>query len=465
MSIFEELRALDDRDEPRTLRFASSELLLWPFVRWVALSAALDQRFGLQAPFATGQRRTARQQAELVVRTMLRGPLSVRRSFDVVIVSSSAGLVLQREGRWFDRINDYFAMELPEHTLVLDTAEQSGYKAPRFPPHVRYLDTFDVRAGLSARLRRPDGSDLAAIERLLGFIRGRFPVALPSTILEQIRAQLVHWAVRLPLLHGWYARFFERARPRVILIEDASHGAFAHVCTWARAAGITTAEPQHGVISRSHLAYNYGAAACADDAFSSCLPRHLLLYGEFWRDQVRSPSEIVIAGCPHFSETARPTARSSAGTVLTISQGIRTEVMVRLMAEVARRFPERRCVFRLHPGEVPFRERYASLAEFSNVEISDRGDIYQLLQDAGVVIGHSSMALVEAAGMGLPVLVVDDETSRAHVAPGVGTWFRTVDELLPLVEMPPSIATDPEQFFAAGWRERYRSFIARVAPL
>jgi hypothetical protein len=48
------------------------------------------------------------------------------------------------------------------------------------------------------------------------------------------------------------------------------------------------------------------------------------------------------------------------------------------------------------------------------------------------------------------------------VPEGVGTWFRTIDELLPLVEAPPSIASDPERFFAAGWRERYRSFIARV---
>jgi hypothetical protein len=461
VSIFEELRALDDVDEARTLRFSSSDLLLWPFVRWTALSAALDQIHGLQAPFAT-RRRTVVQQAELVARSAFRGPLSVRRPFDIVIVASSGGLVLQREGKWFDRINDYFAMELPDRTLVLDSGIHGGYKTPRFPPHVRCFDTFDIRAGLSARLRRPDGSDLAAIERLLGFIREHFPVAPSSAELERIRAQLIHWAVRLPRLHGWYARFFDRVRPRVILVEDASHGAFAHVCTWARAAGIATAEPQHGVISRSHLAYNYGDAARADDTFASCLPRHLLLYGEFWRDQVRSPSEIVIAGCPHFSETARPAARSSPGTVLTISQGICTEVMVRLTTAVARRFPDRRCVFRVHPGEVAFPERYRSLTEIANVEISERGDIYQQLRDAGVVIGHSSMALVEAAGVGLPVLVFDDETSRAHLPRDVGTRFHTVDELLLLVESPPPITSDPERFFAAGWRERYRSFIARV---
>ena len=462
MSVFEELRVLDDLDEPRTLRFASSGLPLWPFVRWMAFSAAQDRALGLQPAFATGPRRSVRQRADFLVRSMLRGPLSAGGPFDIVIVGSSAGLVLQREGRWFDRINDYFAMELPDRTLVLDIAAHDGYKTPRFPPRVRCFDTFDVRAGIRARLARPSDRDLRAIESLLGFVRERFPIAVAGATLAQVRAHLIHWAVRLPILHGHYARFFDCVQPRVMVIEDASYGAFAHVCTWARAAGIATAELQHGVIARSHLGYNYGDAACADDAFARCLPQYLLTYGEVWSSCVRSPSETVTVGCPHFSETARPTARTPTGSVLTISQGICTETMVRLTAAIARRFPERRCVFRLHPGEVAFRERYASLAAIANVEISATGDVYHQLQRASVVVGHSSTALVEAAGLGLPVFLLDDETSRAMVPDAVGTWFRTPDELVALVESPPSVSSDPERFFAGGWRERYRSFIERV---
>lgn len=461
VSIFEELRALDDIDAPRSLRFGTCDLPLYLFVRWFTISAALDRVHGTQAPFATKQR-TVREQAALVLRSLARSPLTVRRTFDVVIASSSAGLVVQREGKWFDRINDYFALELPEQTLVLDTGRHAGYKSPRLPPHVRCFDAFDILAGLRARVRRPSAADLSAIEKLIAFIRERFPVVPADAALEGIRAQLVSWAVRLPALHDWYARFFDRVRPRVILLEDASHGALAHICTWARRAGIVTAEPQHGVISRSHLAYNYGDAARADTALAHGLPSHLLVYGEFWRGEIRSPSEIVVTGCPHFSESARPAAPDAA-TILTISQGIRTDALVELTAAVARRFPDRRCVFRVHPGELAFPERYRSLASISNIEISERGDIYQQLCEARVVIGHSSMALVEAAGMGLPVLVLDDETSRAHLPRAVGTRFRTAAELLPLVEAPPAFATEPAQFFAPGWRERYRSFLARCS--
>ena len=309
--------------------------------------------------------------------------------------------------------------------------------------------------------RRPRDGDLQAIERLLGFVRERFPVALSDAALEQIRTQLLQWAVRLPILRGWYARWFDKVRPRVLVMEDGSSGAFAHLCSWAREAGVATAEPQHGIIARMHHDYNYGEGALANGTFASYLPRYLLLYGEFWRSHVRSSSESVVIGCPHFSET-RPVIRGSVGSVLTISQGICTEAMVRLMAAVSRRFPERRCVFRLHPGEVAFRERYAPLGALANVEISDRGDIYRELEDASVVIGHSSMALVEAAGVGLPVLVLDDAASQAMLPDDVGTRFQAIDELLPLVESPPRSSSDPERFFASGWRERYRSFVARV---
>jgi hypothetical protein len=461
VSIFEELRALDDRDEPRTLRFASSNLPLWPYVRWIVFMAAQDAALGTQLGFATSVPRTIRQRVELLLRSQLRGPLSVRRSFDIVNVGSSAGLVLQREGRWFDRINDYFAMELPDRTLVLDMALNGVYKTPRFPPHVRAFDQLDIMAGVAARLARPNGRDVATIDRMVEFVRERCPVTLPDALLEQARATLLHWAVRLPILRSLYARFFARIRPRILFIEGASYGAFAHVCTWARDAGIATGELQHGVIANAHLGYNYGDRALADAA--TWLPRYLLLYGELWKRDVRTPSETVAVGCPHFSEMARRAPRGADATVLTVSQGLCTELMVRLTSTLARRFPRRRFVFRLHPGEVPFRERYASLAELSNIEISDKGDIYRLFQQADVVIGHSSTALFEAAGVGLPVLIYDDEIARLTIPRHVGTWFRSADELASLVEAPPSLAFEPEQFFAPDWRERYRQFIARVA--
>jgi hypothetical protein len=460
VSIFEQLRSLDDADEPRSLVFGSSGLPLWPFIRWTAVSAATEQALGLQTPFADVTRRTLRQTAELVARSQLRGPLSSDKR-DIAIVGSSAGIVIKRAGRWFDRINDYFAVVEDSRTLVLDRAGADGYKTPRFPAHVRCYDGFDIRAGIVARVRRPGDADVAAIERLLGFLRDKVPGSLTTAVLERLRAHLVHYAVRLPILRDLWAKFFERVQPKVLFVEDGSYGAYAHLFTWARAAGIATAEFQHGVISRSHLAYNIGDAARTDDRYARCIPQHLLLYGDVYARETRTSSELTVVGCPHFSETVTA-ASGAASTVLFVSQGTRTDAMVTLASAIAKRFPKRSIVFRPHPGELAFPERYASLRGMANIDIDERGDIYDRFRSAAVVIGHSSTAIVEAAGMGLPVLVLDDAAARAILPADVGTWFRDADELADLVTSPPRRQIEPAQFFAPDWRERYRAFIARV---
>jgi hypothetical protein len=458
MSIFEQLRALDDLDELRALRFADTRLPLWPFVRWILASAIQEQALGQQSAFSPTAPRRLTTTAAIVARAALNGPLVGRKRFDVVIKSSSAGLVAKRGERWLDRIVDYFALERPDDTLVLDTAQSDGYRTPRVPPHVRSFDTFDFIAAAASRLRRPRADDVVAVESLLALVQRNAPLAPSPSTIEHVRTTLVYQSLRLSTLRRLYARFFRRTQPRVLLVEDGSYGAFAHVMTWARDAGIATAEPQHGVIARSHLAYNYGERAIADATFARCLPEYLLVYGEIWRAETRTPSSVVVVGCPHFTETAG-TSTCAHRHVVIVSQGICTERMVELTTAVARANPTLRCVFRLHPGEVAMRDRYASLATIPNVEISERGDIYPLLRDARAVIGHSSTALVEAAGIGVPVLVADDEGSRAILPPSVGTWFRTTDELLTLVASPPSVAIEPSQFFAPDWRERYRSFI------
>lgn len=458
--IFEQLRALDDRDEPLALRFSSTNLLMWPFVRWLAVSAAQEKALDLQAAHAVAPRTSIAQRLQMLGRALLRGPMSVSRPFEIVMVGSSGGVVVQREGRWFDRINDYFTMEMPEQTLALDMALRGAYKAPRVPPHVRAFDAFDIQAGLRARLRRPSTADATNIERLVGFVQKQFPVELSCSVIEQIRSTLLHWAVRLPLLERSYKQFLERVRPRVIFLEGGSYGAFAHVCTWAAEAGIATAELQHGVISRAHLAYNYGDSARSGLATS--LPRYLLLYGDSWRDEVRTPSELVTAGWPHLAENVGRFQPSSSARVLMISQGICTEQMVRLTQAMATTMPERRFVFRPHPGEVAFRERYRALGELPNVELSERGDIYDLMRSACVVVGHSSTALIEAACLGLPVLVSEDPASRAFLPAKLGTWFRGEDELISHVQAGAPRTPEAASFFAADWRERYREFIARV---
>lgn len=438
--IFEALRALDDHDEPRSLAFSGSGLLMWPFVRWSVMTAGQEAALGVSNIGIAGARRSPRERVAQLGRAMLRGPM-VARAFDHVVIGTSAGTVVQREGRWFDRINDYFVMEDPAQSLVL---EMAPYKTPRVPPHVRCYETFDLQAGIAARLVRPRDADLARIAQLAAFVARHVPSV-------DVMPALVHWAVRLPVLRHLWARFFDRVQPRILFIEGGGYGNFAHLCTWAAERGITTAEFQHGLISRTHLAYNYGDRS----ALAQSLPRYLLLYGEVWTQELRTPSEPVVVGSPHFAETARPAHGGDA--TLVISQGYCTELMVRATEALARRGP---VIFRPHPGELPFRAKYEGLGRLPNVELAERGDLYALLARARAVVGHSSTALLEAAGVGLPVFIFDDALSRATLPASVGTWVKTVDEL---AATPARTAFAADAYFARDWRERYRAFLSTAS--
>ena len=137
MSVTDDLLAFDAQLSALDFRFELDRLPIWPFVRVGLYLRATSQAQALELPHAGSQKRTLRQKTDFILRSAFLNPLQVRRNFDIVIFGSSAGVSVEREGRWFDRINDYFAMEYPEQTLVVDAAYRGIYKHPRFPPHVR----------------------------------------------------------------------------------------------------------------------------------------------------------------------------------------------------------------------------------------------------------------------------------------------------------------------------------------
>jgi hypothetical protein len=96
------------------------------------------------------------------------------------------------------------------------------------------------------------------------------------------------------------------------------------------------------------------------------------------------------------------------------------------------------------------------------VRISDEGDIYDCFAAAGVVIGHSSTALVEAAALGLPLYVFDDPASRLLMPDGLGTRFTSADELAGALARPAAPSGQTERFWARDWQANYRAFVERA---
>jgi hypothetical protein len=306
--------------------------------------------------------------------------------------------------------------------------------------------------------------DRRQVREFLAFLRESFQWRLKDFFFDTWETRLLRQAARLPFLHAEYSELFSRIQPKVVFLEDGCYGSRSFLIKWAKDQGIKTSEFQHGAIGATHHAYRYGAVGF-DPAYAAYLPDFLLTHGRFWSDNALLPCKKITLGNPHFQaniDKANAGASTTAGepTLLVVSQGNVTDRVVTLTLELARLSPGLKIVFRLHPAEVQFLERYRPLEGLPNVSISKSGDIYEQILSATWIAGVSSTTLYEATGLQKPVYVYDTPTARFYTPRNFGIWFSDASDLLQRIRGPqPPVEVVREHIWAPNWEENYRRFL------
>jgi len=457
------LLAFEDELEVLEHRLATDSMLLWPLARWrVLLGATLaaEPSSGGDAARPPISLRTRLRHLEASLR---RDPLRSKRSFELVMFGSTVGVASKRDGKWFGRINDYFALENADDTLVIDASQDLVFREPRYPPHVAFHDAITIRAALRARISGgPAPADELAIGRFLRFLQEKLPIALGPAVLAALEKHLRLIAARAPFLRREYMRLFALTRAKVMFLEDASYGYQAYMLRWASESGLRTAEFQHGMITSAHQAYNYAPRLRESTVYRPYSPEYLLTYGRFWTRQTRTPSTVVEIGNPHFDAMRGASERitRSERMLVVVSQPNAAAELVALTEALGSLLPkDHSIVYRLHPHERAGESLYAPLRALRNVQISESGDVYAVLGRAGAVVGVSSTVLFEAAGLGLPVYVYSHAESEAAMPREFATWFATSEELSALLVATESTRVERDDFFVEGWRARYARFL------
>src|SRR5207248_10445633 len=167
----------------------------------------------------------------------------LRRRFDALVFGTTTGVSVQRAGRWFGRINDLFALEEEDKTLVIDQSQGRTFRWPRLPFHVAFHDWIKVRAELGRLLSRgPDEADRRKVRAFIEALKARLPWSLGELFWERTADGLERLAGRLPGLRDGYRRLFDLCRPKILFLEGASYGCEAYIVKWAREMGVKTAE-------------------------------------------------------------------------------------------------------------------------------------------------------------------------------------------------------------------------------
>ena len=364
---------------------------------------------------------------------------------------------LQSDRRWWDVHLDPLLEGLPWSHVYLRRRDRRRHYDPIPTRHSVPHDAIDLHVA-AQRLLRP--LRLSTDDR-------RWLAATSESLCRTFGVRLDLGPIVAPLLGrrralvGCYRRMFARVRPKLVVVLAPNEQEQAAVEA-AREAGIRTAELQHGAFSPHDPSYAFPASA----GRLACFADDLLLYGDYWREVLSSPPPQVrvrTIGFRHFEGNRARHPRGASDRIVFLSQRPIGRPLSRFALDLARhpRFAGR-VVFRLHPDEADWRERYPWLVD-APLDVDDGGtcSLYETLASAGAQAGVYSFALFEGAAQGLKTFVVGLPGSEA-MTPLVelrgALKVRTADDL---VDAERTTRLDVP-IFRPGARDNFYEYLRKV---
>ncbi len=256
--------------------------------------------------------------------------------------------------------------------------------------------------------------------RLVEAVEGSFPEVARRQLYSAAADQLARFRVRF-----WFLRrLFEASKVRSVVVLDWD-GKVAEVAA-GKAVGARVTEVQHGMFSTDEPDYSW-TAAHRDVANFMPIPDRVVVFGPFWARQLAvagywRPGEIVeainpVLG-PYRQERADTYQRRPDRPLIVLfpTQPYVREAALKLFGTALEaqasgcgysRKPQFRLRVKVHPLERQHTEAYAALARLhpDTCEIvGNERDAFAEMLKVDVVAGYTSLMLLEAVALGIPVL-------------------------------------------------------------
>jgi len=454
-------------------RFECDDVLMWPYIRW-PLSLQLDSI--IYPSDYLSMALSSRKWYHLVkyICGSYVGKPSIKNndSIQVVIFGSGVGNHTKRDC-YFNRLTDYFYFQKEESTLVIEDSFHKQYKIPRCIKNISYHDWYYIRAAISRRLKKLTYKDKKSIDTLMALLRTNFNEYLNEDNYQRIENILTVVATSLPTWYKTYNKLFTKAKPKLVMLEDAAYGSRSHIIKWAKNHNIPTAEYQHGMISHNHVAYNYKYKAHNKNFYNQYLPDYYLLYGKYWSEQICFPSKKIIIGNPYYSESilrVRELSKSKKPIkkILFLSTGLKVNIVKQIILEL------RECLdvnifeifFRPHPGERRLvTQRYGDLINKKCFQVDTTEDLYDSIFNSDYVVGDCSTAVFEAMGLCEYVYIIDHEYTRLNMPIQLFNIVKSGKELSEKIQKSQTVLREVhlelkiKDIWANDWKNNYLEFL------
>lgn len=455
----EKFKFLKIEDDPRLLdfKFENESFHMWIFIRSYVLLDLISREYRLEYPLTTQPTLPKRQIPNYIFYT-LKGFFNYFKRCDMIFFEKSAGCVVQKEGKWFNRVNDYFSSK-SAHVLVLDHSFNFKFKSPRFPDRVASQDFLKIIPDILGKIfPKISSNDNRTIEDFLNYLDKK--VVLDQDLKKFLNTFLKRTSLRIKFSKPIYKALFKFTSPKIIFIEDASYGTEAYIIKWAKELGIVVAEIQHGMVSPLYPAYCYGSILHNNSITRNYLPDYYLTYGRYWGDVISYPSQIIPIGNPHFScsiQKGFENTKDRQFKILIASDPCTPKKFQDTALYLANNLPEQfQITLKLHPLET-------SIPAFNNKRITviKNIDIFDLLRSHKFCISSFSTVLFESISLGNRTLLFNDEITNAHIPVNIGERFNSSEDLIKLITSDYNSNFVVDDIFDSKWKDNYYDFLMK----
>jgi len=332
------------------------------------------------------------------------------------------------------------------------------------------FETLNILIKLSKEINRHRISKVVKHDMIpfLKAVNLAFPDIISS---DYIKMVITKNLISYPIIKQFYSsKIIPRIRNKIAFVHCASYlGSMSILTKILHSAGFKVIEVQHGFTSKDDYPYNY-PASCIKNTNHQCreyLPDCLLMFGEYWAERVCTPSKKIVVGYPYLDEISNKLIKyikPENKSILIVSQGTVTERMVNIAKKLSRAFTDYKIIFKLHPGEIPFKERYSLLENLSNIEIIGNYNIFELIAKSNIIIGYNSTTLVEALKFPEKMIFI---LKNNDIPDEIGYKFSNIEELIEAIKDNSKgyPKAKPEYYWASNWEERFQAFTRNEVDL
>lgn len=360
-------------------------------------------------------------------------------------------------------IKDY--VKLVDKTSVIITGNSEIYDTSKiYYPNWKRQDAIDK---LCKAHKVIDEKDKVVAKKFINYLKEECPCEIDLNFGKNILAKISYISEYFNAYVQAWKTYLKITRPKLVILGWAyCMGCSVSACVLAcKELGIKTAEIQHGYVGKGHSAYYLSDLVLHDSDCIKILPDYFLTLGDYWKRNIKIPSELITIGTHRKYKDVSKTNNQDILICPTLPKEGTEEILKYILKSINNNV---KVYLRPHPSvnPKPYEDMLKSLNMYTNVFLANEKEMEYYLRKCAYVITDGSTVVYEALYCGNVVYVCKDEMfyeSGIHNIEDKVNTFTNVEEFKEVWDKRINIRPKAyNEFYDMNYKKKYREFVYKI---